>query len=285
MPEHIVVEPGLIESSQHINILISGKQGTNVDTIIFANINIPQKKIRLITIPRDLYYNSRKINSLYADFGMGEMMRQLSDIVGHRINYYILVDIFIFRDLIDLIGGVNVELSQDLVDPTYPVYINGQRQSLYYSAGRHHVNGIEALRIARSRYTTSDYSRGKRQQLILAGIKEKLNNFQLEDASSIPGLISTVLKKTETNISLSEAINWFISFREFELLTGQVLSTGNVLMSNRIPVSFHTSISVTICPEAGVSGPCVEKNAIYALEPKDKDWKYIKWFINQALNS
>lgn len=285
LPDTISVESGIKESQDEINILVAGKHSTNTDTLMVANIDVPHQKITLVSIPRDLYHEGRKINSVYADYGMQELTRRLSEIIGRKIDQYILVDMYVFRDLIDLVDGIDVQLEKDLRDPTYKVMENGIASTLYYPAGKHHINGTEALRIARSRHTSSDYSRAERQQLILEGIQDKAKQFGFGDAPTVIKLIKTVLEKTETNIPIEAAVGYYFRYQGFELNRGYVLSSGNVLDSAKIPVNFNTSLQIDVCNETSQGSVCTKKNAIYALVPHNQNWDYIKWYFQEILTN
>lgn len=305
-----------------INILIMGKHGSNVDTMIFTHIDPVKQTVTMISIPRDLYYNNRKINSVYATYGMDELLREISDITGYPVSQYILVDMYVFIDLVDLVGGVDVTLTEDLIDPTYHVYENGAESTLYYSAGTYHFNGTQALRITRSRHSTSDYSRAARQQIILEALKEKAETLGLGDAGTFAKLISTCLDQTETNLGVTDVLSYFFRFKDFTIEKGNVLSTANVLSSVKVPVNFVTSLRTDTCGESGVpatadtvsidstatdgtasessassefsdstaligtSGePCYIQYAVYTLSPRDGNWDYIKWYFRETLES
>ncbi|MDP2625071.1 MAG: LCP family protein, partial [Candidatus Peregrinibacteria bacterium] len=268
LPSSVVVQSEVIETADEINILIAGKHGGNVDTMIFTNVDTINQKVTMISIPRDLYYNSRKINSVYYSYGMDELTRELSDITGRRIDKYILVDMYVFIDLVDLVGGIDVILEEDLVDPTYKTYDNGVAGTLYYPAGEHHFTGVQALRIARSRHTTSDYSRAARQQLIIEGLQIKAQNLGFGDATTVIELMETVLGSTETNIAIEEAMTYYFRYQNFEINRGNVLSSGNVLASLKIPVNYLTSLRIDTCSEAAIAEGCEIQYALYALGPR-----------------
>jgi polyisoprenyl-teichoic acid--peptidoglycan teichoic acid transferase len=282
LPSSVTVHEGLIDSDDEINILVAGKHGSNVDTIILANINTVNQEIHLISVPRDLYYNSRKINSVYYFYGMEEMTRQVSDVVGRKIDQHILVDMYVFADLVDLFGGVDVTLNEDLIDPTYKTYENGLASTLYYPAGTHHVDGVESLRIARSRHTTSDYSRADRQQLILKGLQDQAKTIGFGDAATVLDLLTTVIDNTETDISIDDAFNYYLRYRNFDLNTGNVLTTANVLASVKVPVGYETSLKINHCDDSGV---CAETYAIYTLSPREDNWDYVRWYVDEILSS
>lgn len=213
------------------NFLIAGSNSGLVDTMILAHVDAPKKRITLVSVPRDLYYNSRKINSIYNSFGIEELKRTLATITGYRIDHYILIDMYAFVDVIDLIGGVDVHLDQAVIDPTYKVLDGDQWSTLYYAAGDHHLSGKEALRLARTRHTSSDFARAARQQMILRALQKKALNLGFGDAGTISQLAGAILAKTTTDINPVDALNYYFRYQHFQIRGGNVLSSGNVLES------------------------------------------------------
>lgn len=265
-----------------MNILLLGQNGTNVDTIMFGNVSVDNRKISLISIPRDLYYQDQKINGVYAKYGMFEFQKELQDIIGMKIQKYIMVDMYVFVDIIDLIGGVDVTLDEDLVDPTYKTCDNGVCSTLYYPAGKYHFNGTQALRIVRSRHTTSDYSRAARQQLVLEAVKSKVTSLQLGDAPKVLGIIKTVLASTQTNITLDEALLYYFRFQSFDINGGNVISSGNVLDAVQVPVDYTTNRTQEVC---SADGACEDGFVIDTLAPRNGDWELIKKFVRYAIGN
>ncbi len=260
-----------------------GKNGSNVDTIMFANINSSTGQVTLVSIPRDLYVNGRKINSVYADYGIREQVRWVEDIVGYEIHKYALVDMFVFKDLIDLMGGVDVTLEQDLIDPTYKVCDNGVCGTLSYDAGTHHLDGTAALRVARSRYSTSDYSRAARQQLILEAMQNKARTLGFGDANKVLAMIGTMIKATETDITVDEALRYYFKYQNFDISRGHVISSGNVLVTEKVPVDFVTSLWVESCLDPNITETCSGSYAVYTLAPRDGNWDVIHWWVRGLL--
>ena len=260
-----------------------GKHGSNVDTMIFTNINSETREVTMLSIPRDLFYKGRKINSVYAEYGIEEQVRWVEDIVGYKIHNYILIDMYVFRDIVDLMGGVDITLEEDLVDPTYKTCDEDGCSTLYYAAGEHHLNGTEALRIARSRHTTSDYSRAERQQLILEGIKKKAMGLGIGDADTLLSLISTVLESTETDIDTDDAIRYYFRYQNFELNRGYVLSTANVLDAVPVAVAYITSHPIKTCLDETKPETCTDSFAIDTLMPAGGNWGLIRDYVAQIL--
>jgi len=260
-----------------------GKHGSNVDTIIFANINSNTRQVTLLSVPRDLWVDGRKINSYYGSYGLYQQVKTVESVIGYKIHKYILIDMYIFRDIIDLMGGVTVTLEQDLVDPTYKTCDDGVCSTLYYEAGEHHLDGTQALRVARSRYSTSDYSRSARQQIILEGIQEKAKSLGFGDANALLSILDTVLSSTETDISVDEAMRYYFRYQNFELNRGYVLSPANVLDAVPEPVDYVTSREVEICLDENNPDTCSMTYALDTLQPREGNWDLIQWYLGSLL--
>ena len=254
-----------------------------MDTMIFANVSEARREVTMLSVPRDLYVNERKINSVYAEYGVLEQVKWVEEVLGRKIHKYALIDMYLFSDVIDAMGGVDVVLDTALVDPTYKTCDDGVCSTLYYEAGEHHLDGTEALRVVRSRYTTSDYSRAARQQLVLEGVQEKARSLGIGDANTLLSIAAMVIDGTETNISLDEALRYYFTYQNFGINRGSVLSTANVLETVRVPVDYATSLYTDICLDDENPSTCEESYAIYTLSPIDGDWDLIRWYLDEVL--
>lgn len=267
-----------------MNILIAGKNGSLVDTMIFANINPETRKVTLVSIPRDLYYNGRKINSIYTFYGMEELKRALSFVTGYQVDKYILIDMYAFIEVIDMIGGIDVHLDDPVIDPTYKTFDNGQWSTLYYRAGDYHLSGKQALRLARTRHTSSDFARAERQQMILAALQQKARNFGFGDAAGLTKLAENVLAKVETDVSLAEALSYYFRYQKFDISRGHVLSSGNVLESKYTGDSKRAANNCGNPSGTQQQATCasIDKGA-YILEPRNGNWNSVRWFFHQII--
>lgn len=264
------------------NILIGGKNGSLVDTMIFAHLDEDAKTADLISIPRDLYYKDRKLNSYPSLYGMERFRDLIKEITGYEFDKYVVIDMYAFIDVIDLIGGLDVHLDEALIDPTYKTLDNGVWGTLSYEPGDYHFNGREALRVARSRHTSSDFSRASRQQKILEAIQTKAKNLGFGDASTIYSVLKTILAKTETDISLTDAVRYYFKYQNFKISSNNVLSSGNLLI---VPPYVTKEQCATLLSEASTAGQtkpnCENELDAYTLVPKDGNWDLIKWYFRQ----
>lgn len=269
-----------------LNILVAGSHGGMVDTMILANINPVNRKITLISLPRDLYYNNRKINSIYGLYGMEELKRTIAFVTGFEIDKYILIDMYAFIDVVDMIGGIDVHLDEPVIDPTYKTLDGGKWGTLYYREGDHHLSGKQALRLARTRHTSSDFVRSERQQLILAALQSKARTFGLGDASALKILADQILSKTKTDISMAEAIAYYFRYQSFEINGGNVISTDNALISK---MANDEAYAVAGCPaskdaDAEQKTKCAKfDRGAYILVPKDEDWDTVRWYYRKII--
>ncbi|WBU36792.1 LCP family protein [Homoserinibacter sp. YIM 151385] len=116
----------------------------------------------------DLYPEALDAGS---DPGIEAMRDAAEGITGLAIQYYVLIDMQGFTDLIDALGGVEIDVKQDLpIGPNTDQYGNPKEPDGYLRAGKRTLNGAEALWYARSRYGTTDYDRMKRQREVQEAI-------------------------------------------------------------------------------------------------------------------
>lgn len=214
---------------------------------------------------------------------MDELKRTLSFITGYQIDQYILVDMYAFIEVVDMIGGVDVHLDQPVIDPTYKTFDGGKWGTLYYRAGDHHLSGKQALRLARSRHTSSDFARSERQHLILQAVKDKAKTLGLADAGSLKTLGESILAKTETDISIADAISYFFRYQNYEINGGHVMSSGNVLASKYTGEVDGKPAETCTTNEEGEE-TCKQKDkGAYILVPRNGSWNTTRWFFHQII--
>jgi anionic cell wall polymer biosynthesis LytR-Cps2A-Psr (LCP) family protein len=135
--------------------------------------------------------------------------------------------------MIDLLGGIDLYVHKSIYDPYYPTENNGY--TVYsIEAGSHHMNGEEALKYVRSRKTTSDFDRSKRQQQVIQAIRVKLKMLNIiEDIDVAINLFNTVINGIETNIHVFEALYYLNNYQNYVIESGNVLSSENHLYSTK----------------------------------------------------
>lgn len=259
LPEEMEAVENLYSNEESFTMLLAGAHERNTDTLIVVHADKASGEYRMISLPRDLYYKGRKINSIYKSFGGEQLKKELSAILGLAIDKYAVIDMYAFIDAVNILGGIDVTLQHDLVDPSYKVKDNGRWSTLYYEAGTHHLDGIEALRVARSRHTTSDFGRAERQQLIIQSLKERVADMGVSDAGTLYKLATSLTSYVDTDLAPVEAAALFMSFGNTAPAGNYVINTFNVL--------YHTYSAY----------------GEWILLPADDDWNVIKWYVRQIL--
>lgn len=216
----------LTDENGRTNILLigaggEGHDGANLtDTIIVASIDYENKVVPMISIPRDFYiisdkYPNQRINSIYDTYmrkdGKREGIRVLKEIVegitNTDIQYYAFVNFKGFEDIVDAMGGVEIMVEEAIYDPYYPKGETIYFETFKLKAGLQQLDGETALKYARSRKTTSDFDRAKRQQQLMYAIKDRAFSMDiLTDPGKITALYNSVADNIDTNLSLAEIL-------------------------------------------------------------------------------
>lgn len=221
------------EESGRVNILLMGIPGGDADgpelsdTVMVASLDIENNTGLLFSLPRDLYvripgYGNSKLNAVYKignsqDDAGGSVATQVAgDILGLDIPYYFRINFAGFEQLIDELGGVTIEVEKDLYDKEYPTPSKGY-ETLDIKAGTYTMDGAMALKYARSRQSTSDFDRARRQQKVILAIREKAMSLDLLSEPSKALSIFDILNDTlETNLSIAEIRRLFELVKDFD---------------------------------------------------------------------
>jgi len=207
------------------NILLLGMGGKShpggglTDTIIVLSINWKTKKLAMISVPRDLWvkipsYGYSKLNAAYyyseqnskVTGGGGKATSEvINKVLGIPIHYYVTIDFDGFKKIIDSIGGVDVYVSKAINDPFYPAADMIRYDPFKIAVGQHHMNGEIALKYARSRETTSDFDRSRRQEEILLATKNKILSLNtLANPKKVADLLGAIGDHLRTSLSIAE---------------------------------------------------------------------------------
>ncbi|HSJ55740.1 MAG TPA: LCP family protein [Anaerolineae bacterium] len=214
-------------SEDRINVLLLGIDrrgssgwGYRTDTIIIVTVDPRSKAVGMMSIPRDLYlsipgYGENRINVAnvwgytydYPGGGPALLKRTIEHNFGIPLDYYVMVDFDGFKQVVDELGGIDVNVPRDLHDTMYPDPRPGDPyayKTVHFDAGWQHMNGQRALTYARSRMSTSDFDRARRQQLILIAIRERA--LSLNIIPKLPALFATMGHMVKTDMTLDEMV-------------------------------------------------------------------------------
>lgn len=232
----------------------------------------------MFSIPRDLYYRNSKVNTIYRKYGPRILADSIEKFTGIPIEHYAVVEMHAFVDLVDVLGGIDVVLDEPLMDPTYRIRSeSGQWTTLYYPAGKHHLDGISALRVARARHFTPVFSRDMRQQKILLAIRDRIQNMGLKDIGTAGKIIRLSMRYVDTDMTWLEALSLFRDVQKMNGYGSYVISSYNVLYATYTNL-LHTGLTLHQV------GADFDKGA-WILVPIDNNWNLIKKFIYEKIFS
>jgi LCP family protein required for cell wall assembly len=201
--------------SERLNVLVLGidtrdgdRTTQNTDTMIVVSLDPVNKTAAMLSIPRDVYINKPgtfqgKINAAFA-FGGPELTRRLvNDLLGIKIHSYALVNFDAFNRIVNGVGGIIVDVKRPVRDESYPTVDYGVER-VNISPGPQLMLGDLALKYARSRHDSNDYSRARRQQDVLSALRMKLS--QPQTLRQLPSLMDGVATTVETDFDPSNGV-------------------------------------------------------------------------------
>jgi LCP family protein required for cell wall assembly len=216
------VSPSYTRRDGVYNFLLMGKDkvGMNTDVIMIVNFDTGAGKINIVQIPRDTFFDlgtgNYKINAMYAHNynaayragsknpskdALETLASQIEENFCISIDYYAMIDLKGFSNIVNAIGGVYIDVPFDMyyVDPE-------QNLTIDLKAGPQTLNGDEAEQFVRFRsgYVEGDLGRVNAQKLLLSALFEQVkNNISI---STIAKLTDTALKNVTTDIGLDDAV-------------------------------------------------------------------------------
>jgi len=206
----------LVGTDGRLTVLILGSDhregviGSRTDAVIVASVNPRSGKLAMVSLPRDTVnvpiapgkvYGGR-INSLFWEYerssgktkqALKKVKRDLAYAFGVEIDYYALVEFDGLVRLVNSIGGIDVRLSEKLVDPT----MHHGPSGLKLKKGNRQLDGKTALAFSRSRHTDSDYDRSRRQHQVLAASAQKVHR---RGPDQLASLVEVARKKVVTDM-------------------------------------------------------------------------------------
>jgi LCP family protein required for cell wall assembly len=271
------------------NILIMGKGGVGhnapdlTDTVIFASFSHKDPSIILISLPRDIWIPElrAKLNSIYywgnqkeEKGGITLAKSTVEEIVGRPIHYGVVLDFTGFTKLIDVLGGIEIEVERAFVDKRYPIpgrendecdgdlEYQCRYETIHYNEGRQIMGGETALKFVRSRNAEgdegTDLARAVRQEKVIVAIKEKILSPKiLFSLKKISGIFRVARESLETDVDVS---------------AGAILA--------RRALQAKDGMKTHVLPEEFLINPpkSVQYDSLYVFIPKDGDWEEIhKW--------
>jgi LCP family protein required for cell wall assembly len=225
-----------------LNILLigadAGRPGYSAyltDTMILVRVDTRTKQSAFISLPRDTQdlpiprdwpayaafggvypYKANTIYSYAAQYyshlfpgekknkGFNALKEMLGELYGLDIDYFVAVDLRSFREVINDLGGVIVDVQQPVYDFHYPADDGSGHIKLYIPPGIQYMQGQEALAYARARHVTSDFDRSARQQRVITSVRDQLDLSALLAPGVIRELLGTFRSSVKTDIPPSK---------------------------------------------------------------------------------
>lgn len=282
----------LVNSADRTNILVLGIGGGThagadlTDTMIVLSLRQKNYSMALISLARDIWSDSLKdkINTSYhygqeKKKGGGIILAKavVEDVIGLPVHYAIVVDFSGFQQVIDLVGGITVDVPDAFTDIEFP--IEGREEdecdgdpahrcryeTIHFDKGGQNMTGDQALKYVRSRHAQgsegSDFARSRRQQDVLIALKQKLTSVWM-------------WLNLQRSVKLVQA---FDAATDTDLNFGQVLTVGKLLARTKSERIDKISI------EDLLETPPLWLYGRYVLVPKES-FEEIHEFIRETLN-
>lgn len=200
-------------------------EGTRTDCIIVASLNNKTREVKMVSVYRDSLLDIgegtlNKCNGAYSHGGAKQAIDMLNTNLDLEIEDYVTVDFAAISDVIDLLGGVEIEVSE--VELPYlnkflgeTAQVAGKKANPVTKAGMQTLDGVQATTYARIRSTKGgDFKRAERQRYVIEKMVEKALK---ADLPTINKIIDVVLPKIKTSLSATEILNYAKSFNKYTL--------------------------------------------------------------------
>ncbi len=278
------VAPDLLdgEGDGRVNILLlgvggPGHQGPDLtDTIVVMSIDPVNHTAVMLSVPRDLWVQQpvnyfgkqQKINAAYesgkyhyigkldssnananaVEAGFNSIDQVVTNVLGIKVNYHMLVNFQAFRQAVDVVDGVTVDVPTELYDPT--MAWENHNNPVLAAAGLQQMDGVKALMYARSRETTSDFARSQRQRQILLALKDKaLNLGTLSNPGKIDGLMNAFGNNVYSDLSTQGAARLYGIMKKID--DSQIHSVGLTDDGHKLVTTDRVGDASVVRPIAG----------------------------------
>lgn len=185
------------------------------DTILLCFLDVKNNRVQILSVPRDTYVTiprsgeKTKVNHAYAYGGIPLLDETLEQYLNVSIDYYVSVNFNGFVQLVDALGGIEIDVEKRMFTPEENIDIQPGLQTL---------NGTDALGYVRYRGDKlGDIGRISRQQHFLKELAGKL--MSVSTAWKIPKLADIFMENVETNLSVGEILSLYNTFKDIDLST------------------------------------------------------------------
>lgn len=193
-------------------------QPENADVFIIARIDVPNATVRAVSVPRDLYvdipgfgydkitrsydFGSKAHNSEFK-YGAQTMIDTVAQNFGITADAVVAVTFQGFEEIVDAVGGVEVDNPYDVYDGEFPTPDYGYKE-VFFPQGTIHLDGADALDFCRTRHQDGDTGRVMRQHLVLLAMLSKVTSDEFRD--DLPELVEAHRKTVRNNLGRSRRL-------------------------------------------------------------------------------
>jgi LCP family protein required for cell wall assembly len=278
---------GDMSSNNRTNLLILGYGGDGhygaylTDSMLVVSLLPQSHHTSLVSIPRDLwvknpYTTLYKINAIYTDAsnnnqdpsaGGEAITREVGSIVGMNVKYWMTINFTGFRELINSIGGIDVDVP-DSFSTQYPNNDDATKDASWkivtFTKGNRHMDGETAIKYARARYAIdnpeegTDFARSARQQIIIRAIMSKVK--QITTWPRMLGALNALQDTIRTNLSFADLAQFTLD------------------MDLNSPQTAHISLSVD-----NVLAYATSSDGQAIIVPQNNDWDAVASYVQRHL--
>lgn len=217
------------------------------DTLILVDLNTRSGVLNLVSIPRDLYGSwggqTFKINEAFELNKMDALLSGIANMTGIGTSKYVVVDLNTVQQVVDALGGINVDLPAPVTDS-----VSGYA----LSAGEHHLDGTSTVWLIRNRYAgEGDFFREANQHLVIEAILQDVRGMNLAQRTAFVIKILPTLAKDQTNMNLGDLLSYASDLRNLKVNNVVLDFRTGLLVSSSTPVG--NGNMYTLVPAAGMN--------------------------------
>ena len=227
-PNELPPAPKSWDGKERVNILLMGidqrdgeqEPGYRTDTMIVVTVDPFTKQAGMLSVPRDTWVNipgfetnrinvANQLGDAYKFPGGGPALakKTVENFLGITIHFTLRMNFTAFENIIDRMGGVEIDVADDIYDPEYPTS-NFGTEVFRLSKGKQVLDGATALKYARTRHNlkNGDFDRARHQQQVILAVREKIKSptTLASLAGQAPELLSELSNSVKTNMTLDQ---------------------------------------------------------------------------------
>lgn len=198
----------------------------NSDAMILLSINRNTKKVVMTSLLRDIYvsipgHGNNRLNHAYMTGGMNLLTQTIQNNFGIHVDRCVVINFYLMMDLVDALGGLDLDVSADEID-VMNMYIRNQNRMLgkplktdilsESDAGFLHADGSQTLAYTRVRYVGTDFARTGRQRIVINKCLEKIKNMNLGE---LMALAEEFLPEVRTDLTQGDCASLLLMLLRF----------------------------------------------------------------------